>query len=81
MLTLLTLLGPVALRVKAVIPVVPPVVASVSGGDDAATQLSSSSSVEARDSASAAACDSGAGVGRRSLTTCSLGRSYGSWNG
>ena len=36
---LLTLLGPVAVRVKATAPVVPGVVACVAGGDDAASKL------------------------------------------
>jgi len=35
----LALLGPVAMRVKAATPVVPGVVASVTGGDDAPSQL------------------------------------------
>ena len=36
---LLALLGPVAARVKAAVPVVPGVVACVAGGDDAASEL------------------------------------------
>ena len=36
---LLPLSGPVAVRVEAAVPVVPGVVASVAGGDDAASQL------------------------------------------